>query len=508
MSLLRGLRRYASGGCRVGVLLLAAQLIGCDGERELPPFGQATIHVDTDLPVPTVVARLRIDLYTRDGRWFESRDIARPDPRDWPVSFTVYSEDEQEGREVWVRLRAYPEARTRDYRGEQFWQWGTPRELPPLVSPQPRLIAGSRDITPVDEPLPWLSVDRLVRVALTPGSAGNLDVTLFGNCVGTMARLADGDGVGPALGIARSCVASERFRSDVVAEAPGSTGPIGQSLVGTLRAGDCGEEGNAEQICVPGGATLLGRSDLSNVPDLPTAPERVVTHASFLMDRQEVTVGRFRAALTQGFAPTQLPALNDGPLGNAPDPSSCSYSSSPMGREDYALSCVNAVVAAEFCMWAGGSLPTEAMWEYAATRGTGVGRSLYPWGDEAPSCQRAVYGRAVLAGLPGVCASSGNGPAPVGVAPEDRTPSGILGLAGGVAEWTRDTRAAYDDACWNNSSMHDASCQNPDASDVIVRGGSWPAPPPVLKSAIRVSVTASSPASFIGFRCVYPVAPT
>jgi hypothetical protein len=37
-----------------------------------PPLPEVLVVVDTDLPVPRVASRLRIDLYAEDGRWFAS----------------------------------------------------------------------------------------------------------------------------------------------------------------------------------------------------------------------------------------------------------------------------------------------------------------------------------------------------------------------------------------------------------------------------------------------------
>src|SRR5689334_12769090 len=73
---------------------------------ELPPRGEALIVVDTNLPVPRVASRLRIDVFTDDGRWIATRDEARPDPRDWPTSFSVYTDDEARPHVLLVRLRA------------------------------------------------------------------------------------------------------------------------------------------------------------------------------------------------------------------------------------------------------------------------------------------------------------------------------------------------------------------------------------------------------------------
>ncbi len=51
------------------------------------------------------------------------------------------------------------------------------------------------------------------------------------------------------------------------------------------------------------------------------------------------------------------------------------------------MNCVSVSDAEAFCDWVGGRLPTYAEWVAEATNG---GQRAYPWGNEKPSCERAV----------------------------------------------------------------------------------------------------------------------
>ena len=76
-------------------LTLGLSAFACGKVESLPPLPQALVVVDTNLPVPLAVARLRVDLYREDGTWFESSDFTRDDPHAWPVSFGIYADEGQ-----------------------------------------------------------------------------------------------------------------------------------------------------------------------------------------------------------------------------------------------------------------------------------------------------------------------------------------------------------------------------------------------------------------------------
>lgn len=452
------------------------------GPRELPPLGEAVVVVDTDLPVPRVASAMRVDTYATSGEWLESRDIALRDPRDWPASFSVQAADDARDRDIVVRVRVHGD-RMRD-----------------AVS-GPRLVVGGRDETPPTEPEPALAVDRLILVRLRPGERGRVQIVARASCAGIAPRL------DPAA--LETCAEGEGTREPVqvaALEAELSTPRV--TLAGTAARTPCATPLADGRVCIEGGAFVLGADDVQVVPDpaLPAVPARVARTRTFAIDRDEVTVARFREALARGFAPPDAPGATEGELGATPE-STCSFSAMPRGREEYAMSCVTWRTARAYCMYAGGDLPTEAQWEYAATSASRAGKTTFPWGDDAPDCARAVYGRLTLAGLPGGCEKqAGAGPRPIAnagvpIAPGDVSAAGVRSLGGGVAEWTRDTPAPYDAACWAGI---DPSCRDEASSNDahVVRGGAWASTAINVRSTARLSSRKST--SFIGFRCVHP----
>jgi len=479
----------------------ALGLGGC--AEALPPLPEIVVVADTDLPVPLAASRLRVDLYSAEGAWFATTDVARPDPRDWPVSFSVYSDDPTRPRRVWVRLRAYLDGRTRDYLGERPFTLGGPIAPGAPTSDAPRLIEGGLDATPPSEPDPLDAVDGLLLLELEPDTKARAAVVLRGACLGTSAILGDDPAV-PTLGQARACVDAEKTRAPVaLTAAPPDDGARGPSVQGTWLAEPCPPDDGGGRVCVPGGATVLGAGDLVSSGFVSALPIRTLGVHTFYLDRHEVTVADVRAALAEGLPKKDAPLVNSGALAATPLQSQCPWSPEPMGREGFAAACVSWPAARAYCALRGGDLPTETQWEHAATVAGRAAKVHYPWGNDPPSCDQAVYGGAASgSGLP-ACPDKGPLPRPIADGAGDLTPGGVNGLAGGVGEWTLDVAKPYADACWGDAPIVDPRCGAPGdaASERVVRGAYYGGPMTFATTRYVTNVGFTSP--YVGFRCAY-----
>lgn len=142
--------------------------------------------------------------------------------------------------------------------------------------------------------------------------------------------------------------------------------------------------------------------------------------------------------------------------------------------------------ARRYAAWAGGRLPSEVEWE-AAARGD-QGRT-YPWGDEPPTDQRAVFGRGPGQTLP------------VGTHPAGVTPLGVHDLAGNVDEWTSSLYRPYPYGAEDGR-------EDPQPTDErVTRGGNHVySSANEMRSAYRAGFSREPDRGhrYIGFRVVYP----
>ncbi len=496
-------------------------------EREVEDLsvGEVVVVVDTDMPVPAFVARLHVDLYDEKGTWYATRDVERGRPSDWPASFGIHVTEAEGEKLVVLRLRAYPERATRDYRGERFQPRATATAGPealvavPLPNPtdRPRLVdERGEDVTPRFEPQPLLAIDRLAKVRVRTGRRATARIVLRGACVGTMADLA----------ASRTCTDTEGVLVPVTEMALEDDRTPRPSLVGSFDPrGGCTiaprppsrtPEGTPlfdEEVCVPGAMFRFGTPD-GVFGEADALPERIAIVAPFLLDRYEVTVARYREALARGFVPPdEGPVVNDGPFPSkgitGVEDTACTYTSTPSGRETHPLSCVSWETARALCAFDGGDLPTEVQWEYAAVAAARPFRTRFPWGgpdDEVPTCARAVWGRADRQYSGQLCFAEGVGPMPVDARSGpggDVTPGlGIIGLGGNLGELVRDAFAPLTAACWASQPLHDPACDVPSTIGHSLRGGSWHDNAAALLPGERRREFTRAPGS--GFRCMRP----
>lgn len=408
-------------------------------------------------------------------------------------------------------------------------EWPPSRPATEPVPAEPQLI-GAGKVTPITEPQPFVTVDRLLLVRIVPDKLLSTRVTLRGACLGTMAQLSSQwPHQQVSVDQASTCVATEGEREPPF-EAPLEDGTDrGPSLQGTFVApAPCPPAApGAEVVCVPGGFFMLGSVETRDGEDTDSVPEHPALMPPFSIDRHEVTVRRYREALALKFNPGRdKPLANEGPMddtvvGDKPEvPQNddlCTWSKSDQGREEWPVNCISWYGARAFCQFYGGDLPTEAQWEYVATAAARPFETSWPWGDGEPTCERAVIGRSdeTLEKEAGAChdgTAQTVGPRPVterdGPAGDETPPidgiNGVAGLAGNVREWVRDAFRPFDHPCWQAASVVDPKCMEDDAPLHGTRGGSW------FVDGREAWVTARQPSGAqahpmqVGFRCVYP----
>jgi formylglycine-generating enzyme required for sulfatase activity len=216
-------------------------------------------------------------------------------------------------------------------------------------------------------------------------------------------------------------------------------------------------------VWIPPGSFMMGCSPGDKECRANEEPAHHVTITKgFWMGQTEVTVGAFDhyAAATGAKKPRLF-------LGNK------FYSD-----DNQPVVGVNWNDARDYCQWAGGRLPTEAQWEYAARGGNTQSR----YGDIDTVGWYGANSRAITHD---VGRKRANG-------------FGLFDVLGNVWEWVNDW---YDPNYYKSSPAQDPA--GPTSGTLrVFRGGSWYDIPPTVRVSFRLPWAPNFKYSTMGFRCV------
>ncbi len=220
-------------------------------------------------------------------------------------------------------------------------------------------------------------------------------------------------------------------------------------------------------ILIPAGDFQMG-----NTGDRGEMPLHRVLLSSYWMDRTEVTNAQYKECVMSracdppvSFRSYSRPRYFDDPAYGA-----------------YPVVYVNWNDADTYCRWAGGRLPTEAEWEYAAR---GPDDRRYPGGNETPERPLLNFDFSI------------GDTSPAGSYPLGSSPYGVLDMAGNVSEWVSDF---FESGYYLQSPLSDPT--GPAATDAhVVRGGSWLDDPNMVRSDLRLGYPSDSAYVNLGFRC-------
>lgn len=233
-----------------------------------------------------------------------------------------------------------------------------------------------------------------------------------------------------------------------------------------------------EQVYVPAGCFLMGTSDeeaeYAASLDAPSwvmgrikteqAQHEVCISEGYWIDRTEVTNAAYQAFVDEGgytnetyWSENGLTWLKRQNIENLPKQCGDEL------IEDHPRVCVTWFEAEAYANWRGGTLPTEAQWEYAAR---GPESLIYPWGNEWDADLANVVDSTALT--------------PVGEYPDGASWCGALDMAGNAMEWVQDwLRPEYDE-----DSVTDPL--GPERGAVKVeKGGWWGSNPVAARAAYR-----------------------
>ena len=236
---------------------------------------------------------------------------------------------------------------------------------------------------------------------------------------------------------------------------------------------------------VPADTFWMG--SLSNTPNANKDewPQHEVNLSAFWLDEREVTATQFSLFLNVAGNRREhgVEWINLEHSSSAVSEDEGVFFAKP-GMDDIPVGLVSWYGANAYCQWAGGQLPTEAQWEYAA-RGSRL--STYPWGNASPTCDLAQF-RVCPDGVQAAGSKSPGGDSWMGA----------MDMGGNTWEWTADWYGAYETAVSINPTGPSTG------STRVLRGGSWGSESWMTRTAYRYYAIPTYRSVFHGFRCTMP----
>ncbi len=252
---------------------------------------------------------------------------------------------------------------------------------------------------------------------------------------------------------------------------------------------------DSTKVLVKGGSYMMGSP--AKVGDDDERPQHEVTLNDFYISKYEITNAQF------------VKFLNE--KGNqkegkytwiAIDDPYCQIEKSidgtfnvKAGKEHYPVILVNWYGAKAYCQWAGGRLPTEAEWEYAAIGGNATKHFIYSGSNRI----NEVAWYLDNSKNPDNDLFEGRGSHIVGSKQPNEL--GIYDMSGNLYEWCSDK---YHDN-YNNAPTDGSSWESGETIYRVVRGGSWNDYLHPCRSANRNIVGIDDSGRNTGFRAVWDI---
>jgi formylglycine-generating enzyme required for sulfatase activity len=280
----------------------------------------------------------------------------------------------------------------------------------------------------------------------------------------------------------------------------------------TVTAGAGAASRRTAPVPLAGGTFLMGEDSHWSYPGDGEGPVRPVAVAAFSLDPLAVTTAEFAGFVEAtgyvtdverqgwsfvfaGLLPDDFPATRGvaaAPWWRQVQGATWATPEGPGSdvalRGDHPVVQVSSRDATAFARWAGGRLPSEAEWEYAARAGS---TTTFPWGTELEPDGRHMA-NVWQGSFPdaNTCDDGYYGTCPVDAfAP---SPFGLSNLIGNVWEWTTDRFDRTGSAAGDGS--------------LCLKGGSFLCHASYChryRPAARSAAAPDSAASNIGFRCAY-----